>query len=281
MSARHVVEHAGAKLSYSTAGRGDPVLFIQGVGVHGDGWRPQIDVLAERRRCIAFDHRCIGASTGDGASITVQRLADDARAILDAQGIGVAHVVGHSLGGMIAAELAITHPTRVRSLSLLCTFAVGRHVAPLTPTMAWLGLRTKIGTRAQRRRAFLRLVLPPSPRSHAELDVLATDLAPVFGHDLADQPAVVFHQLRALREGDVSRRLHELAAIPTLVVSARHDLLAPPKLGEALAQGIPGAQFEEVADAAHGLPITHPAWTNARLAAHFEHGDEFHTGSAS
>lgn len=281
MSSRHFVEHAGAKLAYSLAGRGDPVLFVQGVGVHGDGWRPQIDVLAEHHRCVAFDHRGIGASTGDGASITVERLADDARAILDAAGIDVAHVVGHSLGGMIAAELAITHPARVRSLSLLCTFAVGRHVAPLTPTMAWLGLRTKVGTRAQRRRAFLRLVLPPSPRSRGELDALAVRLAPIFGHDLADQPTVVFHQLRALREGDVSRRLHGLASIPTLVVSARHDLLAPPALGRALAQGIPGARFEEVADAAHGLPITHAAWTNARLIAHFARCGQLQADSAS
>lgn len=279
MSARHLVEHAGAILSYSVDGRGDPVLFIQGVGVHGDGWRPQIDALADRHRCIAFDHRGVGASTGDGASITVERLADDARAILDAQGISRAHVVGHSLGGLVAAEFAITHPTRVRSLSLLCTFAVGRHVAPLTPTMAWLGLRTKIGTRAQRRRAFLRLVLPPTSRSRAELDALAARLAPIFGHDLADQPAIVFHQLRALREGDVSRRLRELATIPTLVVSARHDLLAPPALGRALAHGIPGARFEEVADAAHGLPITHADWTNARLIEQFDSSSNVHVES--
>jgi pimeloyl-ACP methyl ester carboxylesterase len=267
--ARRVLDHAGARLAYSVAGNGIPVLFIQGVGVHGDGWRPQIDALATLHRCIAFDNRCIGASSGAGASVSVEQLADDACAILDAEGITAAHVVGHSLGGLVAAELAVSRRERVRSLALLCTFAVGRHAAPLTPTMAWLGLRTKIGTRAQRRRAFLKLVLAPQRRTHAELEVLAQELAPLFGHDLADQPPAVFHQLRALREGDVSRRLHELATIPTLVVSARHDLLAPPALGRALAQGIPGARFEEVADAAHGLPITHADWTNARLAEHW------------
>lgn len=266
---RHVLDHADAKLAYSVHGSGDPVMFIQGVGVHGDGWRPQTDVLAARHRCIAFDHRGIGSSTGAGANLTIERLADDARAILDAQGVDRAHVVGHSLGGLVALALAIAHPQRVRSLALLCTFAVGRHVAPLTPTMAWLGLRTRIGTRAQRRRAFLRLVLAPNPRTRAELDAIAVELAPVFGHDLASQPAVVFHQLRALRAGDVTRELSTLGGIPTLVVSAQHDLLAPPALGRALAEGIPGARFEEVAGAAHGLPITHAAWTNERLLAHF------------
>lgn len=271
-TSRRTVEHAGAELAYSVDGYGEPVLFIQGVGVHGDGWRPQVDELGAAYRCIAFDHRCIGASSGSGRSITVERLADDARAILDAEGVGAAHVVGHSLGGLVAAALAIAEPARVVSLALLCTFAVGRHVAPLTPTMAWLGLRTKIGTRAQRRRAFLRLVLPPSSTrsmTRAEQDQAARDLAPIFGHDLATQPPAVFHQLRALREGDVARQLGVLASVPTLVVSARHDLLAPPALGKALAQGIPGAVYEEVEDAAHGLPITHAAWTNARLHSHF------------
>lgn len=257
-----VVEHRGCRLAYSVAGSGPAVLFVQGVGVQGADWRPQTADLADGYTCLSFDNRGMGRSQPVGAAITVAQMADDARAVLDAARVESAHVVGHSLGGLVALQLALDARVRVRSLALLCTFTDSRTAAPLTPRMVWLGLRARVGTRAMRRRGFLRLVLPPGATADADA------LAELFGHDLADQPPVVAAQLRAMRAVDLMDRLKELADLPALVVTAAHDPIAPPRAGEALRDGLAGARYVEVADASHGLPITHAAQVNRLLREH-------------
>lgn len=255
----------GCPLAVDRAGNGPPVLLIQGVGVQGAGWRPQVQALAPEFECLTFDNRGIGRSVPAGAPIAVERMAADALAVLDAAGHERAHVVGHSLGGLVAVHLALVAPRRVRSLSLLCTFARGQDAAPLSMRMMWWGLRSQVGTRAMRRRGFLGLVLPPG---EVPAPGLAERIADLFGHDLATQPAVARDQLRALRHADALPRLGELAGIPTLVLSAAHDPIAPPAAGRALAAGIPGARYVELPDASHGAPITHAADTNALLLDH-------------
>ncbi|HYH66239.1 MAG TPA: alpha/beta fold hydrolase, partial [Urbifossiella sp.] len=150
-------DRAGCRLAYDRRGSGPAVLFIQGVGVHGDGWLPQVEALSDRFTCLTFDNRGVGRSVPAGGPITVDAMAVDALAVLDAEGVAAAHVVGHSLGGLVAAQLALAARGRVTSLALLCTFADGRAAAPLTLRMMWLGLRSRVGTRAMRRRGFASL----------------------------------------------------------------------------------------------------------------------------
>jgi len=262
------VEHAGCPLHYDVAGSGPALLLIQGVGVAGSGWSPQVEAFAGRFTCISYDNRGLGRSVPRGAPVSVERMAEDARAILDAERIDAAHVVGHSLGGPVAIALALAARDRVRSLALLCTFTGSRTAAPPTPRMIWLGSRTRFGTRGMRRRGFLALVSAPGSIPRGQLDVQADRLAALFGHDLADQPPVAAEQLRALRRYDATERLDELDGIPTLLVNAAHDPIAPPAAGRALAAAIPGARYVEIADASHGLPITHAEQTNRLLEQH-------------
>ena len=264
-----VLEHRGCRLAYEIAGEGPPVLWIQGVGAHGSCWRPQIEGLAERFACLSYDNRGIGKSQPKGMTITVPQLAEDASRLIEAAGWESAHVVGHSMGGMVALQLALDFRQRVRSLFLSCTFARGQQVAPPTPRMIWLGARSRIGTRSARRRAFLGLVLPDSALAREDAATLARRLEPLFGHDLADSPPIVSAQLRAMRAANVRPRLGELAGLRCLVVSAVHDPIAPPRLGRALASGIPGARFVCVEDASHGLPIHRADTTNRLLEEHF------------
>jgi pimeloyl-ACP methyl ester carboxylesterase len=264
------IERAGARVSYSVTGTGPAVLLVQGVGIVGEGWRPQIAGLARDHRCIAFDNRGIGESTPGDAPLTVTAMAADALAILDAEGVERCHVVGHSMGGLIAQAFALDAPARVASLTLMCTFPDGPSGARLSPSSLLTSIRTRVGTRAMRRRAFVELVMPPSVLRETDRDALAARLAPLFGRDLAEQPPVVMRQLRAMaRYVDAAPRLRELAAIPTLVMSAQHDRIAPPARGRALAAAIPGARYVEFADAGHGLPIHCPDAVNRLLAAHF------------
>jgi pimeloyl-ACP methyl ester carboxylesterase len=270
----HVIEHGGCRLSYEVAGKGPPVLFIQGVGVHGRGWSPQVEALSSGFRCLSFDNRGMGGSQPLTLPLTVEQMAEDALALLTCQGWDSAHVVGHSLGGPVALELALSAPERVRSLALLCTVARGRDATRFSRRMLWLGLRSAVGTRRMRRRAFLEIVLPPSALAAGEAEELAARLAPLFGHDLAEQPPVAMRQLAALRAYDATARLGRLAGIPTLVVSATHDPIAPPRYGRALAEGVPGARFVEIPDASHGVTIQRAEQINRLLKEHLARAEE-------
>ncbi len=263
------IEHEGCRLHYNVGGDGPPVVWIQGVGVHGEAWRPQIDVIALRYHCLSFDNRGLARSQPMGRTPSVERMGADAIALMDAEGWTSAHLVGHSLGGLVAQHVALTARARVQSLSLICTFANGRTAAPLTPWMFWVGMRTRIGTRAMRRRAFLKLVMAPEVIAASDCDELAAQLAPRFGHDLADQPPIVERQLAAMRAYNAEPRLAELEGISTLVVSGAYDPIAPPAAGRALSAAIPAARYIEIANASHGLPIQFPDRLNPLLLEQF------------
>src|SRR5215211_6818072 len=120
------LEVGGARLQYLREGSGPPVVLVQGVGLIGEGWRPQIDGLRDRYAVAAPDNRGIGGSTTGPAPLTIEAMAEDVLAIANAEGFERFHLAGHSLGGLIAQAVALQSPARVYSLALLCTFCRGR-----------------------------------------------------------------------------------------------------------------------------------------------------------
>jgi pimeloyl-ACP methyl ester carboxylesterase len=259
---------ADTTLHYELQGAGPPVLLIQGVGVIGHGWRRQADGLQDRYTLCSFDNRGIGRSAPMKGLTTIEAMAGDARALLDQLGWSSAHVVGHSMGGLIAEQLALDAPSRVRSLALLCTPASGRAVGRPSLALVWLGLRGRVGTRAMRRRAFLEVIMPRSRLVDVDSEALAEQLGPYFGRDLADNPAIMLQQVRSMAKHDVSGRLGELA-VPTLVLVAEEDRIAPPTVGRSTASRISGARYVELADAGHGVTLSHAERINAILDEHF------------
>lgn len=255
-------------IAYAAQGTGERVLFIQGAGLPASGWRPQLEGLSDRFACASFDNRGIGASDAVTSAFGIEDMAGDAIAVMDALGWERAHVVGHSLGGLVAQALALRDRGRVASLTLMCTFLRGTEPGRISPWIVWTGLRTYVGTRAMRRRAFLEMILSDAERTSRDLDAFAREMEPLFGRDLADPAPIAMKQLSAAKRFDASDRLGTLAGVPTLVMSGTHDKIALPVFGRALAAALPGAQYEEH-DAAHGLPITRAAAVNARLSAHF------------
>ena len=266
------LQRPDATIRYIREGTGTPLVLVQGAGVIGEGWRPQIDALRASHAIVALDNRGIGGSTYRASALTIGDMAADVLAVADAEGFDRFHLAGHSIGGLIAQEIALRARSRVLGLALLCTFERGGQASRLTPAIIWKGLRTRIGTRTMRRQAFMELVMPGGYLAGVDREALAAQLATLFGRDLADQPAIVMKQLGAASRFDASGRLQDLAGVPTLVLSARHDAIALPEYGRALAARIPGGRYVEIADGGHAVTIQCAREVNRVLAGHLGGG---------
>lgn len=266
-----MVRFGDATIAYRVEGKGPAVLAIQGVGVHGAGWQPQVDALKRDFRVITCDNRGVGGSPLGQAGISIELMAADAAAVLDAEAVDRVHLIGHSMGGLIALQLALNQPQRVISLALLCTFLNGADAGRLSARMLLAGLRTRLGTRGMRREAMMRMVFPAAYLRRFDAGARTAfdqHVQALFGRDLADQPPIVATQLRALSRSSFIGRLAQLPAVTALVISGAHDPIAPPALGRALAAAIPAASFVEFDDAGHALPIQCADRVNDRLREH-------------
>ena len=266
----YTLEHNGSTLSYTVCGKGESVVFVQGVSLHGAGWRPQVNSLYDSFECLTFDNRGIGKSQlNQNQDLSIDLMVQDLNAIMETQHWESAHIVGHSMGGLIAQKFALMYPEKVKSLALLCTFSNGAEATKLNYWLLKTGIKMRIGSKRSRRRAFLEMIMPKQVLRTSNLDCLAQELEPLFGHDLAVQPKIVNKQLSAMSKCDVTSQLHQLTAIRTLVVSAEHDKVAKPELGRKLASSIPNAQFVLINDAAHGVTLQKAEIINGLLAKHF------------
>jgi pimeloyl-ACP methyl ester carboxylesterase len=253
VSAIRQFEFEGCPIAYRIEGSGPPLVMIQGVGAYGTSPNPQIDLLKGKYQCLTFDNRGVGASVPAGREVTVPQMARDTPALMDHVGWQTAHLIGHSLGGLISMEVALAAKSRVRSLTLLNTFARGADASRMSLKLLWIMTRLTLAPRSIRRKALMELLLPPHFKGDAKKT--ADLLSGVFGHDIGDFPKSSNLQMKAMKAHDVTGRLSELAGIPTLVVSAECDPIARPAYGRAIANGIPGARYVEIANGSHAFPV--------------------------
>src|SRR5918996_3820764 len=237
----------GIEMHYVEAGSGDPLLLIMGFGGDHLAWAFQVPAFSERHRVISFDNRGAGQSDVPDVPYTTRMLADDAVGLLDVLGVERAHVLGVSMGGMIAQEVALNHPGRVRSLQLHCTYArPDRYMLALMD--AWRSVRAKATPEEWMRTVALWLFAPVSFAERPDFieAVIPTGLAnpPPF------TPTGFFPQGDAVRGHDALDRLPALAC-PTLVSVAEQDILVPPRFARAVAAAVPKAEFRMVDNAAH------------------------------
>mgnify|MGYP000052720408 CR=1 FL=1 len=259
------------RLAYETHGTGgDPVLMIMGFGMRGLVWRPQVATLREHHRVITYDHRGVGASDAPGDWPSMHTLRDDALRLADELELDRFHVIGTSMGGMVAQHVALHAPDRVRSLSLVVSQGGG----PLAwvPPVRGIARFLRVGRARNphdRARAMERLLFTEGFR-----DRVAPEALEQRHRDTSSPapPATLARQFWAIAR---HRALDDLAAlsVPTLVVGADRDHLIRPSHSERLAATIPHARFVRIQQAGHGIIFEQADALNEELLRHLRaHG---------
>lgn len=253
----------GIRLNYNESGSGDPLLLVMGFGMPGDAWQASLPFL-QGFRTIWFDNRGTGQSDKPEGPYTMAQMADDAVGLLDHLGIGRAHVYGVSMGGMIAQEIALRHPQRVRALVLGCTTCGGAYAKLGEPAV----LETLIegvsnmgkpdpATWVERQ---LPLLFPPewiaaNPMVRDML-VLAFSMMPHTPPDTAQKA------MAGMFGWSTWERLPQITA-PTLIVHGDRDVIIPVDNAYLLKERIPGAELHIIPGAGHGYPAQDPVGVHA------------------
>jgi pimeloyl-ACP methyl ester carboxylesterase len=228
-----------------TDDRRDPLLLIMGLGATLEWWQRLIPVLTPRYRTIVYDNRGVGRSDVPPGPYSIAQMAEDALAVMDAAGLRTAHVFGASMGGMIAQELALHHPSRIRSLILGCTACGGEHVVPASREVA-----IAIGARQTMPREQAMWTMAPyifdegTPRER-----IAEDIAVRLRANVSNDG--YFAQLAAVRGWEGTHDRLAGLTMPTLVIHGETDQLVPVENGRIVARAIPHARLVTLPHASH------------------------------
>ena len=233
------------KIYWEEEGSGDPLLLIMGLGATHELWHRVRPMVTPLYRTILLDNRGAGKSDAPAGPYSIPQMADDALAVMDAAGVKIARVFGASMGGMIAQELALNHPERVRSLILGCTACGGKQAVPADREVgAALAARAALPPAEA-----IRLTVPyiydaSTPRDRVEEDV-GLRIRTAMSNDAF---SAQFQGIRAW--AGTHDRLAQLK-MPVLVIHGATDRLVPPENGHIIARAIPQSELVMLPNASH------------------------------
>lgn len=252
------------EIFFQVSGSGPPLLLIAGFACDHLIWSKVVPALSASFRVITFDNRGMGRTTGDVSALTLRQMADDAAALLNALDIDSAHIVGHSMGGLIAQELAIAQPDRVKSLILISSCArLDERVRAIIQT--WGDLPKRLDAEAS-----ARLILPwmYTNAFYSKPGAIEELVAKMMANPYPPTVEGIYAQSRASMIADTVDRLH-LISKPTLVLTGREDILLTVEFSEQLARGIVNAELVILENSGHGLLIESAAAVSAPMLSFF------------
>jgi pimeloyl-ACP methyl ester carboxylesterase len=228
----------GVRIYYEVYGQGEPIVLIMGLGGSALAWQSQIPTLSQRLRVIAYDNRDAGRSEKVEAEYSMADMADDAADLLGHLDTGSAHVYGVSMGGMIAQELALSHPGRVRTLVLGCTSPC----LPAMPPSEKAARDVMESAELPLREAFERNMWTGYSDDYLAAHKNDLWLRAQVEAGLTPPLESLRHHYTAVGGFDARERLGQIRA-PTLVMTGDDDPLVPPGNSRFLAEHIPGAEL--------------------------------------
>jgi pimeloyl-ACP methyl ester carboxylesterase len=246
------------ELDFDVEGKGDAIVFIPGANDDRNGWAEVAPAFPNYKR-VLFDNRDVGRSPRATAPYSVADMADDTIRMMDRAGIARAHVFGHSMGGLIAQEVALRAPERVQSLVLICTFA---HVDEYLDSafrrwMHWIQTLSA--------EEFLRNTLPYWVGSDIINEMGMDALVDLVRPQVEAQGAQAFcRQIEAILKHDTLSRLPQIAA-PALVVAGDGDMIVRRNHEHALLDSIPKSRHVVIEHSGHSPTIEQPAALNAAI----------------
>ena len=237
------------EMAYQVSGAGHPLVMIQGLTANMDWWDPWfIDRLSQRYRVVTFDNRGAGRTEGPEGDFSVAQFADDTALLMDALGIEQAFVLGYSMGGMIAQELALRHPDKVEKL-VLCATNCGPSGSVNASREILARLVDRSGTPEELVDRFVTLMFDRGflAENTDMLDEFKRRcvIAPTSDHDAA-------RQMMATITFDTFDRLGDIG-VPTQVICGEEDILIPAENSRIIAGAVPGALLTEYPGAGHGF----------------------------
>jgi pimeloyl-ACP methyl ester carboxylesterase len=251
-------ENDGVKIYWEEHGTGDPLLLIMGLGSCLEMWHRTLPVVTPHYRTIVFDNRGVGRSDVPAGPYSIPTMASDAVAVMDAAGIEKARVYGISMGGIIAQELALGYPERVRSLILGCTTHGGPMSIPADKKVLDVLMTRGSMTVEEAIEAMLPFVYDAgTAREELEIDI---DLRRRY----APTPEGYYAQLQGILDYESRSRLSQITA-PTLVIHGETDQLIPAANGRMIASLIPGAKLVMIPNASHIFTTDQPKATIAAV----------------
>ncbi|MGD9934377.1 MAG: alpha/beta fold hydrolase [Dehalococcoidia bacterium] len=244
----------GIDLYYEQRGEGPDLLLIMGLGAHSGAWALNAPALAKHFRVTTFDNRGAGRSSAPDEPYSMRGMAGDTASLLDALGIARAHVVGASMGGMIAQELAINFPEKVNRLVIACSRTRAselRRLVSVAQRALWeAGVPRDSITAIQQPWGSTGAILQDEQKPLDRLALAAKDPHPIQKH-------AYLRQLDATMEHDTFDRLHQITA-QTLVLVGGEDILTPPFESAEIARLIPGAELRILPRGGHGFTGEYP-----------------------
>jgi 3-oxoadipate enol-lactonase len=242
-----IARNGAVELYYESVGSGPAVLLISGQAMTLDAWWRTAPELSGSFRVLMFDNRDVGRSSRWPLPYVAAQMAEDALAVLDAAGVEHAHVYGLSLGGMVAQELALRYPERLGALVLGATTAGGPE--SVLPQPQPLTFFVRVGAMGSEEAEWAAVPYNYGLRTRRERgERIAQDIAKRVQHHT--DTLAYLHQVAAAASHNTLGRLGSIRA-PTLVVHGQEDLVMPPRNGEILAKGIPGAELKLWPGAGH------------------------------
>lgn len=250
-----------AEIAWYDAGTGVPVLLIMGLAYPAAAWFRQVPVLAEHHRVLTVDNRGAG-ETGvvAGAPYTVETMTQDCLAVLDEAGVEKAHVVGISMGGLMAQELGLNHSDRLLSLTLMATHPGARSWVLPADVIEFLTARAGMSAEERGEFSIPFNYHPSTDRSLIEQDWKERAAGTAGPEGYAAQGGT------ALWDG--YDRLPTLS-VPTLVMHGAQDRLVVPANGEKIAAAVPGARLDLIDNANHILTTDQTEQVNTALLSWF------------
>jgi 3-oxoadipate enol-lactonase len=240
----------GQTIYYEVRGDGYPLLCVMGLAADTLSWALQVPAFSQRHRTVIFDNRDVGQSSlADGAYV-VADMAQDALALADSLGLERFHLLGVSMGGAIAQEMALDAPERVDTLTLAVTWAgSGQWARALS--RSWGG-RVQRLSREEMVDELMLLTLSEAFYENREAVTWLRNM--MLSNPHPQSPEAFARQLEASSRHDARERLGSLS-MPVHVIGAEHDLLVPVWKSREVAELIPGARLTVVPGAAHGLQV--------------------------